>query len=73
MDFEAASNLAKARGEDIVVKELGDRLYLKHLKVRGNAMIDEYGLKINAKEITEDDIDVKKGAKELLDEVEGML
>ncbi len=73
VDFEAASNLAKARGEDIVVKELGDRLYLKHLKVRGNAMIDEYGLKINAKEITEDDIDVKKGAKELLDEVEGML
>ena len=73
VDFEAATNLAKARGEDIVVKELGDRLYLKHLKVRGNAMIDEFGLKINAKEITEDDIDVEKGAKELLDEVEGML
>ena len=73
VSFKAASELAKARGEDIVVKDLGDRLYLKHLKVRGNAMNDEYGLKINAKEITEDDVDVKKGAKELLDEVEGML
>ena len=71
--FDAAFNLSKARGEDIVVKDLGDRLYMKHLKVRGNAMIDEYGVKINAKEITADDVDVKKGAKELLDEVEGML
>ena len=71
--FDAAFNLSKARGEDIVVKDLGDRLYMKHLKVRGNAMIDEYGVKINAKEITNDDVDVKKGAKELLEEVEGML
>ena len=71
--FDAAFSLSKARGEDIVVKDLGDRLYMKHLKVRGNAMIDEYGVKINAKEITADDVDVKKGAKELLDEVEGML
>ena len=71
--FDAAFNLSKARGEDIVVKDLGDRLYMKHLKVRGDAMIDEYGAKINAKEITFDDVDVNKGAKELLDEVEGML
>ena len=73
VSFEAASNLSKARGEDIVVKELGDKLYLKHLKVRGNAMNDDYGLKINAKEMSVDDVDVQKGAKELLDEVEGML
>jgi len=46
---------------------------MKHLKIRGNAMKDEYGLKINAKDIMSDDVDVKKGAKELLDEVEGML
>ena len=71
--FDAAFNLSKARGGDIVVKDLGDRLYMKHLKVRGNAMNDDFGAKINAKEITEDDVDVKKGAKELLDEVEGML
>jgi replication factor A1 len=71
--FDAAFNLSKARGEDIVVKDLGDRLYMKHLKVRGAAMIDEYGAKINAKEITFDDVDVNKGAKELLDEVERML
>ena len=71
--FDVAFNLSKARGEDIVVKELGDKLYLKHLKVRGNAMIDEYGLKINAKEMSIDDVDVKKGAKELLDEVEEAL
>ena len=73
VSFEAASQLSKARGEDIVVKDLGDRLYMKHLKIRGNAMKDEYGLKINAKDIMSDDVDVKKGAKELLDEVEGML
>lgn len=71
--FDAAFNLSKARGEDIVVKDLGDRLYMKHLKVRGDAMIDEYGTKINAKEITLDDVDVNKGAKDLLEEVEGML
>ena len=73
VSFEAASNLSKARGEDIVVKELGDKLYMKHLKVRGNAMIDEFGLKINAKDMSIDDVDVKKGAKDLLEEVEGML
>ena len=71
--FDAAFNLSKARGEDIVVKDLGDRLYMKHLKVRGDAMIDEYGVKINAKEISLDDVDVNKGAKDLLEEVEGML
>lgn len=71
--FDAAFNLSKARGEDIVVKDLGDRLYMKHLKVRGDAMIDEYSVKINAKEISLDDVDVNKGAKDLLEEVEGML
>ena len=73
VSFDAAFNLQKARGEDIVVKELSDKLYMKHVKIRGNAMIDEFGLKINAKEIVPDDVDVKQRAKELLDEVEGML
>ena len=71
--FDMAVNLAKARGEDMVLKELGDRLYIKQLKVRGNAMIDEYGLKMNAKEITADDVDVEEGVRSLLKEVEGML
>ena len=73
VSFDAASSLAKARGDDFVAKELGDKIYMKHLKVRGNAMIDEYGLKINAKEVSIDSVDAKKGAKKLLDEVEGML
>ena len=73
VSFDAAFNLSKARGEDIVVKELGDKLYMKHLKIRGNAMIDEYGLKINAKDITADDVDVKGEAKKLLEEVEARL
>ena len=71
--FDAAFNLSKARGEDIVVKELGDKLYMKRIKVRGNAMSDEYGLKINAKEITEDDTDVVKSARDLYKEMEGAL
>ena len=73
VDFDAAFNLFKARGNDFVVKELSDKLYMKHLKIRGNAMSDQYGLKINAKEITQDDIDVKKTAKELLDKIQEVL
>ena len=73
VDFDAAFNLFKARGNDFVVKELSDKLYMKHLKIRGNAMSDQYGLKINAKEITQDDIDVKRTAKELLDRIQEVL
>ena len=73
VSFDAAFNLFKARGTDFVVKELSDKLYMKHLKLRGNAMSDQYGLKINAKEIAEDDIDVKKTAKELLDKIQEVL
>ena len=73
VDFDAAFNLFKARGNDFVVNELSDKLYMKHLKIRGNAMSDQYGLKINAKEITQDDIDVKKTAKELLDKIQEVL
>ena len=73
VNFDAAFNLFKARGNDFVVKELSDKLYMKHLKLRGNAMSDQYGLKINAKEISEDDIDVKKTAKELLDKIQEVL
>ena len=54
-------------------RELSDKLYMKHLKIRGNAMSDQYGLKINAKEISQDDIDVKKTAKELLDKIQEVL
>ena len=73
VSFDAAFNLFKARGNDFVVKELSDKLYMKHLKLRGNAMSDQYGLKINAKEITEDDTDVRKTAQELLDKIQEVL
>ena len=73
VSFDAAFNLFKARSNDFVVKELSDKLYMKHLKLRGNAMSDQYGLKINAKEITEDDTDVRKTAQELLDKIQEVL
>lgn len=73
ISLDSAIEFARNHGEDAVVKDIGSKLYTKRLRIRGNATMDEYGLKIKAAEISNDVIDVENEAKELLKNIERVL
>lgn len=73
ISLDNAIEFVKDHGEDAMVEEIGNKLYVKRLKIRGNATMDEYGLKIGATEISDDVIDVESETKELLKKIEEVL
>ncbi|MCQ2052742.1 MAG: hypothetical protein MJZ03_02230 [archaeon] len=73
ISLDNAIEFVRNHGEDAIVEEIGSKLYIKRLKVRGNAIMNEYGLKIEATEISNDVIDVENETKELLKKIEGTL
>ena len=70
-----ALDLSKARGEsEIISKSIAERVVMKHIAVRGNVMKkEEFGPMMIVKGAEFDEVDVKKGAEELLAKVEEVI
>lgn len=71
--LKAATDCAKIRGPEMVAKELTEKILVKHVKLRGNVMSDDYGPTMSVKDAELEDIDVEKEARELLSKVEAAL
>lgn len=71
--LQMASELAKARGNDIVMSELAKKILIKRVKISGNVMSDDYGPTMIVKSAELDTVDVNDKAKKLLKDVEAVL
>lgn len=72
--LKMATDLAKARNDyQFIAKELTTRILIKHVKIRGNVMSDDYGPMMIVKSADIDDIDVHAEAEKLLKDVEAVL
>ena len=72
--LKMATDLAKARGEsEIIAKSMAEKILIKHIRIRGNVMSDDYGPMMIVKEADLDPIDVTAEAAKLLETVEGSI
>lgn len=71
--LETATELSKARGPEFVLKELAEKLLVKHVMIRGNVMSDDYGPMMIVKDASMEDVDVQAEARKLLKDVEAVL
>jgi replication factor A1 len=71
MDMDQAIKMSmEKRSFTAVQKEVENRLLVKTVTIRGDIVLDDYGLSCYAKEISFPSIDVEKEAQRLLEEVE---
>ena len=74
MTMEEAMRMAEEHHDpDVVAKEMETRLLARRAEIRGNVVSDEYGMMMIAQECNPVTVDVKEGARELLQRLEAML
>ena len=69
--FEECKRIASEEGSEAVLRLLRERLLTKRVALRGNALGDEFGTTLIARDAKVVDLDVRKEALELLQKMEG--
>jgi len=67
---DAIKQVMEKRSFTAVQKEVENKLLVRTVSIRGDAVLDDYGLSSYAREISFPEIDVEEEARELLEEVE---
>ncbi len=70
-DLEECKKIVEEKGKDFLLDEIRKSLLVKRLKLRGNALGDEFGTTLIARDVEVLEEDIKKGAEELLRILEG--
>ena len=71
MTLKMAMDLAKARGEaDAVARAMAGKVLLRHVRLTGNVMSDDYGPMMIVRDAEEEDTDIPRRAADLLKKVE---
>lgn len=70
-DLEECKKIVEEKGKDFLLEEIKKSLLVKRLKLRGNALGDEFGTTLIAKDVDVLEEDIKKGAEDLLRILEG--
>ena len=75
ISLAVALDLSRARGEsEIISKSIAEKVVMKHIAVRGNVMKKEdFGPMMIVKDASFDEVDIQKGAEELLAKVEEVI
>ena len=69
--LEECKKIVENEGEEKLLEEIKETLLTKKLRLRGNALGDEFGTTLIAKDAEIIEEDIKKGAEELLQLLEG--
>ncbi|HEC81664.1 MAG TPA: DNA-binding protein [Thermoplasmatales archaeon] len=69
--LEECKTIVSEEGKEAVLKLLNDKLLTERVVLRGNALGDEFGTTLIAREVRIVDVDVRKEALELLQKMEG--
>ena len=67
---EAIKTAMEKRNFSVIQKEVENRLLVKTVNIRGDVVLDDYGLSSYARDLSFPEIDVEEEARKLLEEVE---
>ncbi len=70
VSMRAAEDLAVAKGDGVVAREIMGRILMRRISVTGNVMSDDYGPSMIVRSADPVEVDLKSDAEKLLDEVE---